>query len=176
MNADRITVWTIQTALQWELLQRHGILSCDGRRIAREMRPVYSWMMKQLRTRIPGSRGQYPIWVWAKPRPDLRWSGHLPPGTRGIRLECYLPRRRVLLSDFDRWHIVLNGQYLAMNEQDWNKHKNSSPRTVKKSWKRIFDLSQRRATTWNGPLTHIQGVVESITLDEVVSVRPFLAR
>jgi len=114
-------VWTIQSVETWERLQTSGWLYADGRRIPPEFRFAYRWMRQQMRSRIPSYGGRYPWWGWARPKPDLRRAGHLPRGTRGVRLELELSDEEVLPSDpstgsghrFDAWHVVLNRDYAS---------------------------------------------------------------
>jgi len=146
-----------------------------------------------------------PIWVWSqwwgdRRRPDLRASGHLPKGACGVRVECKVDHDRVLLSDFELWHFVLNYGYLAKSEnedEEFEKEltaaglslagcslRNPLPDTqfrqkIEQSWERIFDL------TWTDP-DHaivsptkdraIQGTVWELLLDDVVDARHFTAR
>ena len=63
-----------------------------------------------------------PIWAWyqwegSRRKPDLRASGYLPKGEPGVRLELRVADDRVLLSDFDLWHYVLNYWYLPKSEK-----------------------------------------------------------
>ncbi|UYZ73367.1 DUF3841 domain-containing protein [Moraxella bovis] len=65
------------------------------------------------------------MWAWYhahganKPKPDLRKSGHLPKGERGVRIEFTLPKERVLLSNFDGWHAVLNDWCFALDDDEY---------------------------------------------------------
>ena len=75
-----------------------------------------------------------PIWVWwqwwaDRRRPDLRASGFLPKGVRGIRVECRVKEDQVLLSDFELWHYILNYWYLPKSEKSGEsfEKKRSSP-------------------------------------------------
>ena len=51
-------------------------------------------------------------------KPDLRSSGHLLKGERGVRIEFRVSDRLILLSDFDLWHYVLNYWYLPESQKD----------------------------------------------------------
>lgn len=94
-----------------------------------------------------------------KRRPDLRNSGHLPRGTRGVRIEFEADETQVLLSDFELWHYVLNYWYLPESEADGEafeaelakvslSYYASKPlpdpkyhKRIERSWLRIFDLN-----------------------------------
>ena len=192
-------LWTIHCADAWAAAQRRGVLRADGRRITlRDLRPAYRWLMDQMRCRLSGYAGRYPVWAWSAPKPDLRWRAHLPPGTPGVRVEFVAPADAVLLSDFDAWHIVLARDYLALTEEEdeaWEGRARAAtgmdfPRfealpsdlqaEVRASWERIFDLDALNAA----PLWHadrndtqfVQAVLEEVRLDQVVRVTPFVAR
>lgn len=81
-------------------------------------RPAYRWLMSQMKERVAGCRGLWPIWFWHSPKPDLRHSAHLPRGERGVRLELELPRDRTLLLDFETWHAVLNRWHLSQSQRE----------------------------------------------------------
>jgi hypothetical protein len=44
------------------------------------------------------------------------------------------------------------------------------------SWERIFDLNKLDSSPLTGPVQNIQGVLEEITLDQVINVQQFIAR
>ncbi|MDZ7840387.1 MAG: DUF3841 domain-containing protein [Gammaproteobacteria bacterium] len=118
-SSTTLILWTIQTEPAVRRMERTRMLRGDGRRIWPAHRRAFQWMNEQMRRRLgPPPRGsRYPVWAWKvydsdSPRPDLRCVAHLPRGTRGARLEIDVPDERVLLSDFMRWHSVLNGGYL----------------------------------------------------------------
>jgi hypothetical protein len=112
------TLWTVQTREVWEEFQRKGVLRAEGRRVIPEFREAYQWLMEQMKERLPGYSGRYPLWAWYHPKPDLRYAGLLPRGTRGVRIEFVAPVDRILLSDFDAWHAVLNKGFLALDEAE----------------------------------------------------------
>jgi len=185
-----LKLWTIQRYETWEEFQERGILRADGRRADSYLRSAYRWMMEQMKKRLPSYTGRYPIWAWYQPKPDLRSSGYLAKGTRGIRIEFQVPESRVLLSDFDAWHIVLNQGYLSLTEEEdeaWEKRlpsqkhrydelSRSSQLEIKQSWERIFDLDTLASSQWVSSGRYIQAVLEEISLGEVVRVKPFTAR
>jgi hypothetical protein len=151
-----------------------------------------------------------PIWVWyqwngiKQPRPDLRMSGHLPPGTSGVRIECIIAPCRVLLSDFLLWHYVLNGGYLpnsladqeAFDEEEdhylvqaGTSHARNIPvmyqhfyphhlrSKIIASWQRIFDLDwMADDITCTTEEKVIQGTLWELRLEDVRRVQHFVAR
>jgi hypothetical protein len=138
-----------------------------------EFRRPYEWMAKRLGRRVPApSQHAAPVWAWyqydgeARPRPDLRRTGHLPRGTHGTRLELMLPASRVLLSDFELWHYVLNDWRIPV-----------SGRARGKNWDKVFDLDYHHPDVAAGRSKKaIQAVFWSASVSEVRAVDFFVAR
>lgn len=87
---------------------------------------------------------------------------------------------RVLLSDFDFWHCVLNESYLACDERDFETFYSAAepdPVRVRESWDRIFDLSFGDPA-YCGPVDErsIQATLWQIRREQVRSVQWFRAR
>jgi hypothetical protein len=189
-DSEQMRLWTIQRHEAWEVLRDSGVLRADGRRIWREFRPAYRWLICQMHLRLGSPAVRPPIWAWRRPKPDLRHGGHLPPGSRGVRIEFVIPVARVLLFSFDAWHAVLNGWYLSLTEAEegrweerirkWSADRNRLPSDLQAemeaSWERVFDLPALDKSGWVGPVRCIQAVLEEIRLEEVREVTPFIAR
>ncbi|MGE5293979.1 MAG: DUF3841 domain-containing protein [Solirubrobacterales bacterium] len=164
-------IWTIQPAELYERLRAKKVLFADGRRYDRDRVWVFSyrWMADQMHSRLPPSKAQFPWWGWyrwlgkKRAKPDLRAGGHLPKGRRGVRLELDMDERGVLLSDFSRWHAVLNNSFLAYDEaedDDFRRKENGTQFTLSgartrhlqskviASWDRIFDLRRLDSDWW----------------------------
>ena len=151
-------LWTILEEDGWRRLETDGVFRTDGARTEPYFRPAYRWMTAQMTRRLGPAPGgvEWPAWAWARApgrlRPDLRERGHLPRGTKGFRLELEIAPERALLSDFDAWHLVLNGGYYAPSEAaaaDFDRRLAAIPRAqrsavaraeTEQSWERIFDL------------------------------------
>ena len=199
-----MVLWTIQSFDAWQTLLTAGILHCDAQFSKKEHIPAYRWMGVQMDQRLSANRPAdhiFPLWAWyqwngeQKRKPDLRCSGHLTPGQKGIRITCQISDEQVLLSDFLLWHYVLNGWYLPiskadsdaltarMNAERLSGHKDKLilepglKRVIRKSWERIFDLE------WTGQdmafprkKKSIQAAFWELRLEQVTRVDQFLAR
>ncbi len=180
-------LWTIQHEDAWRRAQGSGFLRADGRRQWRNFRAPYRWMEREMRRRIGElPRGvQHPIWAWLQyeneraRRPDLRRSGHLPSGTRGVLIEFSASKDQVLLSDFELWHYVLNQWYLPQTSSEAREtleHALSVPH-LKGSWQRIFDLDwYLKDVSVSRPEKSIQATMWQVPLSAVRSVKVFRAR
>ncbi len=124
----KYTLWTIQHEDAWMQLQQAGLLRADPDRVPEDFRRAYDWMAEQMARRIgnPPNGVWYPLWAWyrweGKHRPrDLRCSGYGERGTPMVQMELEIEESRVLLSEFDSWHTVLSGGYLALDEADFDR-------------------------------------------------------
>lgn len=183
-------LWTIQTVEAWEKAQEKGVLKADGRRVWKEFRPAYKWLIKQMCERIPNYTGDYPIWAWVQPKPDLRKAYHLSKGERGVRVEFVSFRDQALISDHSSWMSVINQDYLSLNEHEdeefWQSAeaaKNDTERMkdlrkrIEASWERVFDIETlREHQEWHGEVDYLQAVVGQVAVEQVVKVTPFKAR
>ena len=167
-----------------ELARVRWPLRANERFVDPYMRPAYRWMARELARRVgPPPRGvKLPLWAWVE-RPDLRSGAHLQRGTRGVLLELELPRRAVLLSDFERFHAVLNRHYLARSAADEARFERRVARShrseVEASWPRIFSFAARaRDPAYYGPADEatVQAVFWELHEEQVLSTRAFTAR
>lgn len=189
-----VRLWTIQGPAVWKALRRDGHLYVDPE--LQELDPYhrepYNWLCSQMALRIPGYQGHDPWWAYDYPV-DLRQfrylAGH--PGERCVRLELAVPQEQVLLSSYGAWHWVLSLDYLPQStdpaeyqreadawdlEQDALRRERTDWTTtepyrtrIRKSWERIFDVEDLRATDT------IQATFERLNLAEVVAVTEFTA-
>lgn len=167
----------------WEETVSSGKFRTDGRKVLRDFLPPYRWLAGKMAEKIgPPPKGvRYPVWAWrswrGKERPDLRFGGHLEKGAQGVQLELDIPDDRVLLSDFDGWHFVLNGNYLSFCEEEWDAAIGAGRDTVVKSWDGIFLLNRfGKNPEWFGEERSVQGTFWELTTDMVTEVRPFVSR
>ena len=121
-----MVIWSNLTQQAWKELQGQGHLRVTRRHTEEDFLGSYRWMASQMERRLQTPRpseDSMPIWAWwqwwgDRHRPDLRASGYLPKGTRGIRVELQVKADRVLLCDFELWHYVLNYWYLPKTEKE----------------------------------------------------------
>ena len=168
----------------------------------------YLWMAEQMerRLKVPRpSKDAMPIWAWhqwegKRRKPDLRSGGHLPKGEQGVRLELQVADGRVLLSDFDLWHYVLNYWYLPETTKVGKAfekklaeaglsfykcdHQHPLPharfrREIERSWERIFDVEwadRKHAIAEPSQRKSIQATLWELSIDDVVRAKEFTAR
>ena len=203
-----MVLWSILTPLAWEQVQRKGCLRANHRHLMKEYRGPYQWMVKQMERRLSiprPSQNTMPIWAWyrwegKRSKPDLRAGGHLPKGDRGVRIEFRIEGDRVLLSDFDLWHYVLNYWYLPTSERNGRSFERELAakglsfyrcsherplararyrREIERSWERIFDIEwfdRSQAIADPPEKKSIQATLWELHLEEVVEATEFIAR
>ncbi len=179
-------VWTIQAPEVLAALRAGTCWRADARACRRPWRPAYRWMADRMREQLgaPSDPQQMPVWLWcqwrgiARPKPDLRARGHLPAGAAGVRIELEIDSARILQSDFELWHYVLNGWFLPANlaeERAFDAHPDR--RRISPSWQRIFELAVTHRR-YSGPRAgrSIQGVTWELRPGDVRGAVAFTAR
>ena len=158
----------------------------------------YDYMSEQLFLKDKNRKSKYPLWFWyeVEGSKDIMKNDKMffyCHEGRFYVLECMIDEKRVLLSDFDLWHCVLNGvpafddekedkefdEYLFNNDIKYHdifvkndqkildvKHK------VYESWKNIFNLSCNSKYSRYENKT-IQAVTWELFLDDVVKIHKF---
>ena len=187
-------IWTIHDEAAWKHFEQNGVMKGDGRRVIHDYRPTYYWIMEQMRQRIPGYGGGYPVWAWSRwkrrsPKPDPHECTRYPSGAQGVVVECEVPCDSILKSDHELWHIILSGQYLGASEEEemeWEQRELSGnvahdvlEQERRRSWEKIFHLTNDRGDPkWLGSADScaVQAVIEQILLDQVRKVEWFTAR
>lgn len=174
-------LYTIQLLSVWRRAQSAGYLvGGSGSQVDEGFgwREAYDWMRKQMWKRIAGFSGDYPVWAWVA-RPDLRRHDHVGVGVKGVLLTVEVPKKRVLLSNFEAWHYVLNRGYLPLDGERerlarrWDEVSNAERVRRVRSWERIFtpnlirdQVAQRR----------LQACIDRVYTNEVIDVRHFTGR
>lgn len=155
-------VWTFQPASILEEIERTGTFRCDPDRsfnLTKEnnLKGQYAWLMDQMEKRIgPRPEGvTYPVWAWhtwdfGRRCPDPDSGAFLESREPKAALTLDLPEEGVVLTDFDAWQLVMNGNYVsdvigteeafekmlswleALSEEDLRKE-------TERSWQRVFN-------------------------------------
>jgi hypothetical protein len=158
----------------WELAQKRGYL--EGSSEYALFPDPYLWIIEQMKKRLPSYNGEHPVWLWVK-KPDMRSTSHFKGGTKCVRLTIELDEKDVLLSDFDKWHLVIDGEFCSDNEQEDNDFENGKLNISKEgSWERIFDFNRDVDPDWTSNGEHLQGTTGRIYLDKIKKVEHFVSR
>lgn len=199
----KIHLYSIQEEKRLKELEKNGCLVASSNDYSPEHEEAYKWMTNQMKIRLRQPQGEelHPIWSWyqfydaKKRKPDLRKTSHLPPGTKGIRIEFSKKRDEVLLSDFILWHFPLSYKdYIGKNEKDairfakklkkYNLENESFQglptnlkNEIKESWSKIFDMKfEDKYFTNRFEEKMIQACCWRINIDEVIKIDKFIAR
>lgn len=152
-------LWTIQPTDVSALLQKNGSFRCNPDLISMpEFTGAYDWLTEEMRKRVgpPPDGVKYPIWAWhtwygKRKKPDLRrmrWETGMK-GETLVCLEIEIPDSEVLLSDYDKWHAVLNDWLICDSEEEGERlyaYMETLPEEEKtafknKNWERVFNVS-----------------------------------
>lgn len=197
-------LWTIQPVEWYEKLLTDKVIHSERKylEIENNFLRSYEWMISQMEQRAGRKPkiNSFPIWAWFQynnsqnKRPDLRSSGFLPKGTKGVRIEFEKPEEKVLLSDFNLWAYVLNYWHIPDSEieDDWfdnlltseginfidkENYSQKLKQIVEQSWDKVLDMDYYREYN-SEPFESkpIQATFWTLSIDEVKKVDFFTAR
>lgn len=155
-------VWTFQPASILEEIEKTGTFRCDPDRsfnLTKEnnLKSQYSWLMGQMEKRI-GIRPEgvaYPIWAWhtwdfERRMPDPDSGAFLESREPKAALTLDIPEDRMVLTDFDAWQLVMNGNFLSEpieSEEEFERtlfwleslSEEELLKETEKSWQRVFN-------------------------------------
>ncbi|GHV37941.1 hypothetical protein FACS1894187_15920 [Synergistales bacterium] len=183
-------LWTIQDKAAYEDLCVNNILRCNEK-LADWLREdnfkrSYDWLVSEMKKRVgkPFVDVKYPIWAWylldgKNVKPDLRRTEFNNYVGEHYILEVEIPDNKVLLSDEETWHVVLNNGYLsrfddldAIEEDDkWfdGLPSNKQERVKHESWQNIFDKTLN-------PWKYVQSTFWELRMEQIVSTRKFVGK
>lgn len=180
--------WTTQYQEVWDRAEASGALKADGRRIRPYIRPAYRWMMQQMKERIPGYSGRFPIWAYPDTyKPDLRGLVFPDTGIKGVRVGFTANPDNVLPTKYRMWEDIMGGNYCAITRDEfetdreigvsgWSNSAEDVDRVaeIRASWDRVFDLSLIPYGSTERT-NRVQIVIEQIHLGKIVEVTPFIS-
>lgn len=176
-----VRVYTYQSHDSWNAALVNGHLSGEGAPVDKDWKDIaagpYQWMRRQMASRITDFSGDLPVWCWLKRRNPRQadWTA----GT--VRITAMVPRGRMLISDYELWHMPLNHGPIVDNEDEYDKWDWKNPdgkEAIEATWSEIFRITDRteRDPKWIGRPDLLQACVDRIRLDEIVDVRHMPAR
>lgn len=124
-ETETVTLCTFQSPEAYEMLRKEGVLIGDPTRGWEEFQEAYAWLDRNMDDRgIPGPAGAL-LWLWPDPS-ARRIRTHARQARGEVMLTVRLPAEKVLISEFDDWHAVLNRvlnvpQRVGEAEEDWDR-------------------------------------------------------
>lgn len=122
-------LWTVQPLSVLDQINERGVYHCDPKKseyltsFGKNFLIAYNWLAGQMRRRIglPPFSVKYPVWAWhtfdgKHKRPDLRQKEFLCFSEEMVCIEAEVPDHKVLLSDEETWHIILNDAYIPSSD------------------------------------------------------------
>lgn len=194
-KVTKIRLQTIQPLNFWKRLQAQGIISGDHKIIEKQIHKEfnkcseqeqfggflssYKWLENKMRDLgiLDLEQHSAPIFAWCQftdsrhKKADLRQCrNYINKGQQGVRITFDLPLNRVLLSDFDDWHYVLNNSpAIDVSNDEWDK---LDQQAIIDSWDNIFYKNEDYLNNKYYDKS-IQATCFNIRLDDVVKVEFF---
>lgn len=181
--SEMIRLYTIQHIEVLEKVLKKGTYSPITKYIYDEsFVNAYNWLYQASRKKNKNWKSKRPIWCWTK-RPDLRSYRYIRDSRLNNRkqkmvlLELKIPKKNIVLTDFEKWHFILNELYLPnkfYNEKEfysfYKKYEKNGKLSKKgfhlmtKSWLNCFKLE---------PKSVIQATIPKINKKDIVSYKVF---
>ncbi|MES9681700.1 DUF3841 domain-containing protein [Gottfriedia acidiceleris] len=174
-------IYTVQPLHVYKQMRKDGFYHGHEKYVWPEFKSPYSWMMEQMKERLPNYDGSnYPVWVWNK-KPNRNRRGLLPPGTKGVILTLVIPDKNILWSCFNSWHSVLSNCPITRTEEEWEQLESEGfpEEKIISTWTKIFDFDWLKSIDkdWmEFDPDWIQGVTPRIEMRNVVKVNRFIAK
>lgn len=124
---ELIRLYTIQPEIILDILNKDEVYYPDPEKIDQYLIEAYDWLKKD------NCFEHYPIWFWLK-RPSLRKSNNTLYVKNEFLITALIPRKRIVFTDFDDWHYVLNNCYYSPTDEDGN----YSQEQKEKSWEIVY--------------------------------------
>lgn len=143
--------YSIQKLAAWEEAKEKGFLSGNKKYVDEEFfLNSYLWMMKQMKKRIKDYNNEFPIWLWLD-KSNLFLTQYLE--DEWCLLEIEMDEDKVLLSNFDAWHVVLN---------DWRFEEENKNISKEESWEYIFNKEKLKELGYEFDKEDLQGTTGRI--------------
>ena len=202
-------LWTIQHHDAYKLLIKNGILNIGEDNILDNCnyKFAYDWMAVELNKKDCRPKGlRYPIWAWyqwegKRKKRDMRESGFSKRGDPMVQLEIEIPEEKVLLSDFDVYHMILNNGFIFPTVEEVEAFESlyksqgikygdgkfdtlqeekleAVKRLIVDSWAGIFDLTKEDDNWLYGKNEDksIQAVFWELREDQIIWTREFISK
>ena len=176
-------LWTIQHRNAYEKMIKTGSLVADENyaMFPSDENEAYCWLSERMKERIgnPPKGVEFPVWAWyqwegKRKRPDMRTHHRIygKKGTPIVLLTFDIPKEKVVLTDFDMWHCILNNSYLPLTQKE-DKDVFTDKEKIK-SWDNVFKYDIE-TDYWDVPKT-IQATMWGIRKEWILKVEHFLSR
>lgn len=129
----------------------------------------YNWMRDEMSKAIPDFTGELPIWAYPK-RPLHKGWWKLRPEM--IQITAMVPRKRILFSDYELWHLPLNDNPICDTEQEFDEWYDSDKKNPELTWHKCLNICRNdKFNGWIGVSDRIQACVDRIYISEIVEVK-----
>ena len=189
MEKEKIKLWTVQPVEVLEIIERDGVYTGNSDKIAEcwdgpngSFMRSYNWLVSEMAKRGVTGKG-YPVWAW------YRRNGRFVAPTKkkldkgDVMMELEIDADRVVLTDYDGWHYVLNNDY---NGYPWDRKltfeefdaiydaidalpADERKKTILDSWQKIFNTKfWRRGESTNG--VNVQATFFELRKEDIVNI------
>lgn len=186
-------LWTIQPEEVVDIINRDGVFTCNTKLSENyeDLKEAYDWLVSEMirRNILPPTNVYLPLWAWhtrdwKHEVPDYVNESITTPGQKCVCIEFEIDDDKVLLSDYDNWHMVLNDCWFddSTSEEEWDKlHEwyDTLDRTTQyvmklESWQKVFDVTPS-CSDWSIKGAYVQATFWELRKDMIRDIKYFTA-
>lgn len=146
----------------------------------------YNWIYKKMSERKENFSGDWPIWAWPQKWNLYQYKKYMRSLSdktifkKTVLVYAEVPISRILISDYDMWHMPLNKSPVTWTEKEYDSYypdKGKIPPLEErmKTWDRIFDIKWPETIeiewTGNPNKRSFQLCVDRIYFNEITKIR-----
>lgn len=186
-------LYTIQPSSVLHEIQEKGRYHFDSAQapLYSDFSPSYQWMEQEMQKRgitpsVRNGEKEPLVWAWhtwegERKIPEYKDQTFVTDGRedRPVCIEIDIPDEKVLLSDFNAWHSVLNHLYIddSTNEEEFDRMhaefqvlpEEEKQRKMEESWQKIFDITKYESE-WRSNGMYVQAVFYGLYREQIVRV------
>jgi hypothetical protein len=157
---NELILYTVRNQKEIDLLFKNNVLKPNNKHIKKFHQDwpffldSYRWINKKCKESLTNYNQEFPLWAWVK-RPNANSVKCEYNGEPFYIIKFKISKDNCLISDFERWHFVLNDIYLPKNLNTISNYMNHASffskngslkdqEKVLKSWDRVFQLDSNK--------------------------------
>lgn len=193
-------LWSIQTEEVYNKLMQNGEVIAQINKSdtleygkCQEFTDAYKWLIDQMEKRGIRKPNGYetPWWAWYKINGENKLTSEIEylctPDMKFKLLELEVPDKDVLLSDYNKWHYVINKWWLddSTCEKEWDENMDwfdtlpycERYKVMECSWQKIFNIEKKTVgDNWDTNGLYVQAVFWRLKKEYVKNVTDIIGK
>ena len=161
---ELIRVYTFQHKAALDVAKDRGYFTGNEDYIEDWLLEPYKWIRAEMPKHIDNFSGDYPIWAYLK-RPHIKEFKKYPDD---VLITAFVPRKRILFSDYSHWHIPLNNGPICFSEEEWDSFEGD----VRDTWHHCLDICKSaKGDSWKTGTNYIQACIDRLYVTDIIATK-----